>query len=308
MIELATDTATQQQPRELLRKCFDLAVQAGRNETAALIHWNPTDRQYELRQPVIESASEAHVTYRDESQDDLLVYDFHSHGSHPAFFPATDDASDMSRMGPYIAMVAGKCDSIDSLETCARMCMSPYPDPHLCIRRRRDRPPGHRPACLPGFLHEAAGPSRLQGADVGNYKALVLTHRINAFYGFDWGYRTEKGPTRPGGVDLVISCTDLAMFRAAFSKDNAASTTNALWLDFGNGNAEAQCVLGHLSRKVANRIPNVVDLYPELSQMQRVDAEQPSCSADEALRRQPWPINREIAMKGVGMLWSLLRD
>ncbi|APP87351.1 hypothetical protein BI317_25160 (plasmid) [Xanthomonas hortorum pv. gardneri] len=113
-------------PRELLRKCFDLAVQAGRNETAALIHWNPTDRQYELRQPVIESASEAHVRYRDESQDDLLVYDFHSHGSHPAFFSATDDASDMSRMGPYIAMVAGKCDSIDSLETCARMCMSPY--------------------------------------------------------------------------------------------------------------------------------------------------------------------------------------
>ncbi|APO97629.1 PRTRC system ThiF family protein [Xanthomonas perforans] len=152
------------------------------------------------------------------------------------------------------------------------------------------------------------GRQRFTHADVGNYKALVLTHRINAFYGFDWGYRTEKGPTRPGGVDLVISCTDLAMFRAAFSKDNAASTTNALWLDFGNGNAEAQCVLGHLSRKVANRIPNVVDLYPELSQMQRVDAEQPSCSADEALRRQPWPINREIAMKGVGMLWSLLRD
>jgi PRTRC genetic system protein A len=112
-------------PRELLRQCLDLAMQAGGNETAALIHWNPVARQYELTQPFIESAGEAHVTYRDESQDDLLVYDFHSHGYHPAFFSATDDASDMSRMGPYIAMVAGKCGSLESLETCARMCMSP---------------------------------------------------------------------------------------------------------------------------------------------------------------------------------------
>lgn len=113
-------------PRELLRQCLDLAVQAGSNETAALIHWNPAEGQYELTQPTIESAGEAHVSYRDESQDDLLVYDFHSHGHHPAFFSATDDASDMSRMGPYIAMVAGKCDSLESLESCARMCMSPY--------------------------------------------------------------------------------------------------------------------------------------------------------------------------------------
>ena len=152
------------------------------------------------------------------------------------------------------------------------------------------------------------GRQRFTHADVGNYKSLVLCHRINAFYGFDWDYRTEKGPMRVAGVDLVISCTDLAIFRAAFAKDNSNSQHDTLWLDFGNGNAEAQCLIGHLSRKTADRVPHIVDLYPELAQMQRVDEEQPSCSADEALRRQPWPINREIAMKGIGMLWTLLRE
>lgn len=113
-------------PRELLQQCVDLALAAKNKETAALIHWNPREGAYELTQPVIESAGEAHVTYRDESQDDLLVYDFHSHGHHPAFFSKTDDASDNSRMGPYIAIVAGECGKPETVKTCARMCLSPY--------------------------------------------------------------------------------------------------------------------------------------------------------------------------------------
>lgn len=152
------------------------------------------------------------------------------------------------------------------------------------------------------------GRQRFTHADVGNFKSLVLCHRINAFYGFDWDFRTEKGPMRPSAADLVITCTDLALFRAAFAEENRNAAGETLWLDYGNGNAEAQCVLGHLSRKPAVRLPHVVDLYPELAQMKQVDEEQPSCSTDEALRRQPWPVNREIAMKGVGLLWSLLRE
>lgn len=113
-------------PRELLNQCLALAVEAGDKETAALIHWNPLESRYELTKPLIESAGQSHVTYRDESQDDLLVYDFHSHGRHRAYFSPVDDTSDHSRMGPYIAMVAGRCTSPDVLETCTRMCMSPY--------------------------------------------------------------------------------------------------------------------------------------------------------------------------------------
>ena len=152
------------------------------------------------------------------------------------------------------------------------------------------------------------GRQRFTHADVGNYKSLVLVHRINAFYGFKWKCRTTVGDMQPINPQLVITCTDLAIFRARFAEENCRRNTPALWLDFGNGNASAQCILGHLSRAGRDRLPHVVDLHPELATMQHVDAEQPSCSAEEALRRQPWPINREIAMKGVGMLWTLLRE
>lgn len=152
------------------------------------------------------------------------------------------------------------------------------------------------------------GRQRFTHADVGQFKSLILVHRINAFYNVNWKYRAEKGPAKPRAVDLILTCTDLATFRASFAHDNRNNPGAALWLDFGNGNSTAQCILGHLSRIVTDRIPNVADLYPELRDMAQVDTELPSCSAEEALRRQPWPINREIAMKGVGMLWTLLRE
>ena len=152
------------------------------------------------------------------------------------------------------------------------------------------------------------GRQRYTHSDIGQYKSLILVHRINAFYNVNWKYRTEKGPEKPKLADLVLTCTDLATFRSGFAADNARSQSTALWMDFGNGDATAQCILGHLSRQVTDRLPHVADLYPELGEMSQVDAEQPSCSAEEALRRQPWPINREIAMKGIGMLWTLLRE
>ncbi|QRD62728.1 PRTRC system protein A (plasmid) [Xanthomonas citri pv. citri] len=113
-------------PSALLDQCIALAVAAGDKEIAALIHWNPVAGTYELSTPDIISAGAAHVTYRDEAQDELLVCDFHSHGHLPGFFSSTDDASDLSRVGPYFALVAGRCQSRLTLEVCSRMCVSPY--------------------------------------------------------------------------------------------------------------------------------------------------------------------------------------
>ncbi|WP_440986301.1 PRTRC system protein A (plasmid) [Xanthomonas sontii] len=113
-------------PQALFDRCVDLAVAAGESETAALIHWDPATGDYELSTPDIISVGAAHVTYRDESKDDLLVCDFHSHGHLPGFFSSTDDESDLSRIGPYFALVAGKCQSRETLEVCTRMCLSPY--------------------------------------------------------------------------------------------------------------------------------------------------------------------------------------
>lgn len=113
-------------PQALLDQCVELAVSAGDKETAALIHWNQEQARYVLSTPEIISAGSTHVIYRDDSEDDLLVYDFHSHGDLPGYFSGTDDASDRSRMGPYIAAVAGHCQSMETVNVRSRMCLSPY--------------------------------------------------------------------------------------------------------------------------------------------------------------------------------------
>lgn len=65
---------------------------------------------YRLRLLVPESATGASVTYDDDQVDDeRLVIDLHSHGQHKAQFSSQDNDSDLSRRGPYLAMVVGEC-------------------------------------------------------------------------------------------------------------------------------------------------------------------------------------------------------
>jgi PRTRC genetic system protein A len=73
------------------------------------------------------SSSPGSVTYDDGGYDDaLLVIDAHSHGAHDAFFSATDDVSDLSRMGPHISVVFGHCGPRDQLTVVARVCIGHY--------------------------------------------------------------------------------------------------------------------------------------------------------------------------------------
>lgn len=75
------------------------------------------------------SASAGHVSYSDSDvDDDRLVIDLHSHGPHAAYFSSQDDRSDLSRRGPYIAMVVGRCFS-EQPELSARLVMPPYLQP-----------------------------------------------------------------------------------------------------------------------------------------------------------------------------------
>lgn len=73
------------------------------------------------------SSSRGSVTYDDSGYEDaLLVIDAHSHGAHDAFFSPTDDASDLSRMGPHISLVFGRCGPTDQLKLVARVCIGHY--------------------------------------------------------------------------------------------------------------------------------------------------------------------------------------
>lgn len=154
----------------------------------------------------------------------------------------------------------------------------------------------------------SVGRSRYTPADVGHPKAVLLAHRIGLFYNVAWQAVPEhhRGSTN---ADLVITCVDSALFRAGLGKQFSKRSSESLWLDFGNGDHQAQVILGHLGKPNSERrLPNVFDLFPELEHMAAADREAPSCSAEEAIRRQPWPINRVVATLGMELLWTLFRN
>ena len=162
----------------------------------------------------------------------------------------------------------------------------------------------------PGVVRRAnVGRQRFTDADIGQSKAQLLAHRINLFFGVKWKAETRAAKPNELHDDIILTCTDSAIFRAKVGIEHKGSTGESLWLDFGNGRSRAQCVLGHLAGKpkVALRLPNVYDLYPELAGMEAVDRDAPSCSMEEAIARQEWPVNRQVATAGVTLLWNLLR-
>jgi PRTRC genetic system ThiF family protein len=152
------------------------------------------------------------------------------------------------------------------------------------------------------------GRQRFAAPDVGLSKAQVLAHRIRLFYATDIEAHTRHLDAGEASCDLLITCTDSAAFRAAVGNRFRKRSTDALWLDFGNGNESAQAVIGHLGQPtVGPRVPNVADLFPALGDMAAADAQAPSCSMEEAVRRQPWPLNRVVAIAGMTMLERLVR-
>ena len=155
------------------------------------------------------------------------------------------------------------------------------------------------------------GRQRFTRSDIGGYKAPLLVNRINQFYGLDWQAMPRYfDPARGGnGCDLLITAVDKAAFRAELGSRASEAYREGLWLDMGNGESTGNVVLGHLTwPEGQSRLPNVFDLYPELANMQAVDDEAPSCSTEEAISRQSWPVNRMAAMLASEILWNLFRN
>lgn len=114
-------------PRALLREFVKRAQSLAHREVAAAVVLD-ADGAYRLEWPAVEHASAGHIRYRDTFDDARLVLDLHSHASGAAFFSHMDDASDLSRPGPYFALVVGRCDRPDP-EIVARAVLPPYLQP-----------------------------------------------------------------------------------------------------------------------------------------------------------------------------------
>ncbi|WP_020504314.1 PRTRC system ThiF family protein [Lamprocystis purpurea] len=159
---------------------------------------------------------------------------------------------------------------------------------------------------------------RFWPADVGQNKAELLMHRYGTFGGL-----AGRGFASPvtadllaasGGFDLLVTCVDKAAVRAQIGAFDWMAKgwpfREALWLDLGNGARSGQVVLGHLTgwQGIPERLPNVLDLFPELRDAERLDADDaPSCSAAEALAAQDLFINRWVAVAACDLLWQLVR-
>jgi len=147
-------------------------------------------------------------------------------------------------------------------------------------------------------------------ADLGHNKAVVTVQRINYLFGLDWvavPRQFDANGNGLNGCDLVITCVDVAQFRADLAKSKCNQYSRALWLDTGNGPHTGQVILGRLGQFSHNNadLPNVFDFYPGLDGKEEDNA--PSCSMEEALANQDLPINRTIANVVMQMIWMLLR-
>lgn len=161
------------------------------------------------------------------------------------------------------------------------------------------------------------GRQRFSESDVGHYKSIALTHRINMFYGTDWDAEPnffEPTMNNVESFDLIIGCVDKASFRVELgqlAQKNHTSHSPVLWLDMGNGQHSGQCVLGHIvtSHNDTFRLPTVFDLYPDLANPQHDNDDAPRCSLAEALtgkNGQDLFINGTLATYSMNIIWQLL--
>jgi len=151
------------------------------------------------------------------------------------------------------------------------------------------------------------GRQRFARADLGHPKAVLMQHRLNAFYDLDWKVKPENYDPRQGsgGTDLLIGCVDRGDFRHALATRWAGKRSDTLYLDTGNGAESGQVILGHLGVPSSqDRLPNVYDFFGD-ELLAGDDDDQPSCSLAEALTRQRWSINPLVASVAMSILDKL---
>src|ERR1039457_735340 len=158
-------------------------------------------------------------------------------------------------------------------------------------------------------------------SEIGLNKAIVLVNRLNLFWGLKW----EAVPAylRAGtfisrsysGDDLrahiVIGCVDTRAARAVIRDAVGNRSTVSYWLDLGNNADSGQFILGEplneRNRRSKLRLRTAPELFPEITDPNLDNDEEPSCSAVEALERQSPFVNSTLAQHALAMLSRLFR-
>ncbi len=179
------------------------------------------------------------------------------------------------------------------------------------------------------------GRQLFSAADLGADKAQVLVNRINCFFNLQWQAHPTKLTRNTGQCwDFLIGCVDSAAARLELDRCKFH-----YWLDLGNSAKIGQVVLGEPSRVSprsrpesvaksfgrkmskneqaeheewlkwqANRLPNILGVFPQLKRKRRKEDNTPSCSLAEALERQDLFINQSVATFALQLLWQFIRE
>lgn len=183
-------------------------------------------------------------------------------------------------------------------------------------------------------------------ADIGQYKAVVLCHRINTFYGLNFKPKIVRYGTsgqEKGRCSLLISCVDSGASRRMIHHTFWGSwAVPDYWLDLGNDEQKGQFFIGepydgqigHLEAELqrkgrpsggetkaqkrkrlellkaedAKRLRCVTEWHPELLLETFQEDDTPSCSLAEALERQSLFVNQTLSAHALALLWNLFRE
>jgi len=153
-------------------------------------------------------------------------------------------------------------------------------------------------------------------ADVGQSKAIVLTHRINTFFGLNWKAYPDRYSGH-GNAAMVIVCVDSIAARHEIDQQiNSWSREPHYVMDLGNRASDGQVILGqprtHITageRTPAGhvRLPYPYDILPELINVAIPEDDTPSCGLAEALEKQELFINQSVVTPALQLLWEMFR-
>lgn len=147
--------------------------------------------------------------------------------------------------------------------------------------------------------------------DLGASKARTLVERINIAHGLNWRAVHGRAPAAIGldNIDLLITCVDTAAARRAIGAAIVEGrSAPRYWLDLGNRATDGQFLIGCPVPSAVDRVdrlPTVLEYFPELGDETVAEDDAPSCSVAEALERQSLFVNRVIASHALALLFDL---
>ena len=148
--------------------------------------------------------------------------------------------------------------------------------------------------------------------EIGLNKAVVLTTRVNLFFGLRWSAIPEHfaGQQDLPRADILVGCVDTRRARASIHgwvEDRRRGVH--YWLDLGNNANSGQFILGQplnaANPRKAARLRTCAELFPEIIDPAQDANDGPSCSAAEALERQEPFLNSTLANHALALLARL---